>query len=47
MKAVEFEILWLKNKQEYYGSIHREDDARLAMMEERYRKSIDAVAHKA
>ena len=47
LKAVEFEIMWLKNKREYYGSIHREDDARLAMMEERYRKSIDAVAHKA
>jgi len=43
LKAVEFEIMWLKNKREYYGSIHREDDARLAMMEERYRKSIDAV----
>lgn len=46
LKAVEFEIMWLKNKQDYYGAIHREDDARLAMMEERYRKSIDAV-HKA
>lgn len=46
LKAVEFEIMWLKNKQDYYGVIHREDDARLVMMEERYRKSIDAV-HKA
>ncbi len=43
LKAVEFEIMWLKNKQDYYGVIHREDDARLVMMEERYRKSIDAV----
>jgi len=43
LKAVEFEINWLKNKKNYYGLIHREDDARLAMMEERYRKSIDAV----
>ena len=43
LKAVEFEIMWLKNKQDYYGSIHREDDSRLAMMEERYRKSIDAI----
>ena len=43
LKAVEFEILWLKNKKNYYGVIHREDDARLAMMEERYRKSIEAV----
>ncbi|MFZ9595467.1 MAG: aldolase/citrate lyase family protein [Bdellovibrionia bacterium] len=43
LKAVEFEILWLKNKKSYYGAIHREDDARLVMMEERYRKSIDAL----
>ncbi len=47
LKAVEFEILWLKNKKEYYGNIHREDDNRLKMMEERYRKSIDAVTAKA
>jgi len=44
LKAVEFEIMWLQNKKEYYGSIHREDDARLEMMEERYRKSIDAIS---
>jgi hypothetical protein len=35
--------LWLKNKKNYYGAIHREDDARLVMMEERYRKSIESV----
>jgi hypothetical protein len=46
LKAVEFELMWLKNKKEYYGSIHREDDARLEMMEERYRKSIDAISRK-
>ncbi len=43
LKAVEFELLWLKNKKNYYGAIHREDDARLVMMEERYRTSIEAV----
>ena len=43
LKAVEFELMWLKNKKGYYGLISREDDARLAMMEERYRTSIDAV----
>ena len=46
LKAVEFEILWLKNKKDYYGAIHRKDDARLAMMEERYRKQIELVAAK-
>jgi 4-hydroxy-2-oxoheptanedioate aldolase len=43
LKAVEFEISWLKNKKNYYGVIHREDDARLVMMEERYQKSIAAI----
>ncbi len=43
LKAVEFEICWLKNKKAYYGAIHREDDARLLMMEERYKKSIESL----
>jgi DeoR/GlpR family transcriptional regulator of sugar metabolism len=43
LKAVEFEIMWLKNKKNHYGLIHREDDSRLVMMEERYRKSIDSI----
>lgn len=44
LKAVEFELLWLKNKKNYYGAIHREDDARLVMMEDRYRASIEAAS---
>lgn len=44
LKAVEFELLWLKNKKNYYGAIHREDDIRLVMMEERYRRSIEAIS---
>jgi 4-hydroxy-2-oxoheptanedioate aldolase len=43
LKAVEFELLWLKNKKEFYGYIHREDDSRLKMMEDRYRTSIEAI----
>lgn len=46
LKAVEFELMWLKNKKEYYGNIYREDDARLKMMEERYRTSIEAIHKK-
>jgi 4-hydroxy-2-oxoheptanedioate aldolase len=46
LRAVEFEILWLRNKKDHYGSIHREDDSRLKMMEERYLKSIELVHQK-
>lgn len=43
LKAVEFEIMWLQNKRGYYTLISREDETRLKMMEERYRRSIDAI----
>ncbi len=43
LKAVQFELLWLKNKKAYYGAIHHEDDARLEMMEKRYSDSIEAI----
>jgi 4-hydroxy-2-oxoheptanedioate aldolase len=46
LKAVEFEIAWLRNKKQHYGNIHREDDARLVMMEERYRTSIEKLGGK-
>lgn len=46
LRAVEFEIAWLKNKKSYYGRIHSEDDARLKMMEERYRSSIETLSRK-
>jgi 4-hydroxy-2-oxoheptanedioate aldolase len=43
LKAVEFELMWLKNKKAHYGAIADEDNERIAMMEARYKKAIDKV----
>ena len=40
LKAVGFELMWLKNKRHFYQSIYEEDANRIVMLEARYKKLI-------
>ena len=46
LKAVGFELMWLKNKRGFYKMIYEEDSQRLGMLENRYKDLIERAGGK-
>ncbi len=46
LKAVGFELMWLKNKRNFYGMIYKEDESRIEMLQRRYDKLIEQAGGK-
>ena len=46
LKAVGFELMWLKNKRNFYKSIYEEDAMRIDMLQSRYDKLIEEAGGK-